>query len=548
MVRAPGAEQDAEWSTYGEVFTRRWVVESLLDLTGYLAIEDLSILTLLEPSCGSGAFLIPAIERLLVSRARTGVPFAELGDCIRAYDLQNDHVEMARKLVVEALISDGCTQDDAEALATTWVIQGDFLLHEDVRLADVVIGNPPYIRLEDVPEDLAREYRSRWTTMTGRADIYVGFVERGLALLKPGGRLGFICADRWMRNQYGKSLRRLIGENYALQHVWTLHAVDAFEVDVSAYPAIVVLSHATQAGVTIAETTSEFDATSAASLTKWASGRDDAQTGMGYSAHRLPSWVSGDAPWPTGSGPRIAAIERLIHTFPPLEDTSTGTRISIGIATGADGIYITTDPDLVEANRLLPLTMTSDLVRDRAIWSGHYLVNPWGVDGKLVPLSDYPKLEQYLQQNKARLLERNVAKNNPATWYRTIDAVRVGLAERPKLLLQDMKAAITPVLETGGHYPHHNLYYVTSDTWDLEVLGGLLLSRVAQAFIEAYGVKMRGGTLRFQAQYLRQIRVPEQSNISSADRKALRTAFQKRDVNLADSVALRLYGMDYLPE
>ena len=51
------------------------------------------------------------------------------------------------------------------------------------------------------------------------------------------------------------------------------------------------------------------------------------------------------------------------------------------------------------------------------------------------------------------------------------------LTGKPKLLIQDMKTTIHPVLETGGHYPHHNLYYIVSDTWDMEVLGGILLSR-----------------------------------------------------------------------
>ena len=76
-----------------------------------------------------------------------------------------------------------------------------------------------------------------------------------------------------------------------------------------------------------------------------------------------------------------------------------------------------------------------------------------------------------------------------------------------------MRATINPVLEPGGHYPHHNLYYIVSDKWDLEVLGGLLLSTIGQAFVEAYCVRMRGGTLRFQAQYLRQIRVPQPDSI-----------------------------------
>ena len=106
-----------------------------------------------------------------------------------------------------------------------------------------------------------------------------------------------------------------------------------------------------------------------------------------------------------------------------------------------------------------------------------------------------------------------------------------------------MRLTIHPVLDDGKTYPHHNLYYVVSDTWDIRVLGGLLLSRIAQAFIEAYAVKMRGGTLRFQAQYLRRIRVPKQSDLPERDRRELAEAFERRDVEGATRIASRLYGL-----
>jgi adenine-specific DNA-methyltransferase len=79
------------------------------------------------------------------------------------------------------------------------------------------------------------------------------------------------------------------------------------------------------------------------------------------------------------------------------------------------------------------------------------------------------------------------------------------------------------------------------------VLGGLLLSRVAQLFIEAYAVRMRGNYLRFQAQYLRRIRVPQAGEVGKRDARALRTAFRKRDVDRATAVAERLYGVE-LPD
>jgi hypothetical protein len=88
---------------------------------------------------------------------------------------------------------------------------------------------------------------------------------------------------------------------------------------------------------------------------------------------------------------------------------------------------------------------------------------------------------------------------------------------------------------------------VTPGGWDVEVLGGLLLSRVAQLFVEAYAVRMRGGYLRFQAQYLRRIRVPALAAVHEAARKELRRAFDERDVERATSCAMELYEIEELP-
>jgi len=83
----------------------------------------------------------------------------------------------------------------------------------------------------------------------------------------------------------------------------------------------------------------------------------------------------------------------------------------------------------------------------------------------------------------------------------------------------------------GGYYPHHNLYFVVSEAWDPEVLGGLLLSDIANLFVGAYCVRMRGGTYRFQAQYLRRIRVPELGSVKPASARALARAFTRETAN-----------------
>ncbi|HZI74080.1 MAG TPA: hypothetical protein VFD73_08685 [Gemmatimonadales bacterium] len=102
------------------------------------------------------------------------------------------------------------------------------------------------------------------------------------------------------------------------------------------------------------------------------------------------------------------------------------------------------------------------------------------------------------------------------------------------------------MLVPTGYYPHHNLYYVLSDGWDLEVLGGLLLSEVVERQIAAYCVKIQGGTLRFQAQYLRRVRCPRPDAIA-AGVQALAQAFRARDHVAATNAAFWVYGMSSLP-
>ena len=67
LIVDPGA-------TFGEVFTRRWVVDLILDLVGYTPDRDLASMVLVEPSCGSGAFLGPVVERLIESARAHGHP------------------------------------------------------------------------------------------------------------------------------------------------------------------------------------------------------------------------------------------------------------------------------------------------------------------------------------------------------------------------------------------------------------------------------------------------------------------------------------------
>lgn len=543
----PSIDEDVA-SEHGEVFTRRWVVDLILDLCGYTEDQPLHDLVCVEPACGTGAFLVPIVERLVASVQSTERDIDGMTGAIVGRDLLQANVDAAQANVRAALIEAGVAAESAARLASAWIKRDDFLLADlPEQSANVVVGNPPYIRLEAVPPARSAAYRRACSTMSGRADVYVGFYEKALRLLADDGMLGFICADRWMRNAYGASLRELISARFAVQTIIDMHGVDAFEDAVDAYPAVTVLRRAKQeSGPVVVHATPGFATDDAPDVLDFVrtSKPHHTRDETNYSAARLAAWFTGRASWPSGRPTQLDLLADLEGRFSSLEDAATGTKVGIGVATGADRVFIVDEPTKIESERLLRLALSRDLSDGRVRWSGSYLVNPWSASG-LVDLDEWPQLREYLTSHRAVLSRRHVARSG--VWHKTIDRVVDGLVDRPKLYVPDFGERLAPVLDGGGTYPHHNLYWVVSDDWDLRVLGGLLMSDIANFFVSSYSVRMRGGYLRFQAQYLRRIRVPKASAIDETARQALIDAFERRDHDAATRTALPLYGLDAAP-
>ena len=529
----------------GVVYTKPWVVELILDLAGYQADRDLGGLYAVEPSAGHGAFFGSMVRRLLDSLQTYGRPLSDARRAIRAYELNRSAAERVMTIAVDELSRCGVEQDAAEDVAAGWVTVGDYLLAAPTdRKADFVAGNPPYIRYDDLSGELLSRYRKLYPTMVGRCDIYIGFIEAGLRQLGDGGVLSFICADRWMRAAYGAELRRLVSGLYSTEVVIEMHDAPAFEDDVAAYPAVIVIRRAPQGTALVASAGPAAGPLTSGNLAEALTGlaAHRVEEVPGFRATHVDQWFRGTSPWPSLDPERLGLLRHLEQRFPPVEDAHTGTKVGIGVATGADRVYVTKTAD-IEPDRLLPLAMAADTKTGVVTWSGHYLVDPWLPGGGLVDLDEFPRLRAYLHEHRADLERRNIARRNARDWYRTIDRVSHGLTGRDKLYFPDMKLVSNPTLDRGKTYPHHNLYFLVSDRWELEVLGGLLLSRVAQLFIEAYCVKMRGGTLRFQAQYLRRIRVPDPGSLSDDLCGRLCDAFGRRDVGAATAAAIEAYDI-----
>ena len=535
LLAAAGVEQR------GAIYTRREVVEFILDLAGYTSDLPLYSYHILEPSFGDGDFLQIVIERLLESWQQSGScgePFAVLAPCIRGVELHQSSFRSTRGKVIAWLEEANMTADEAERLTDAWLVQGDFLLTELPDYFNFIVGNPPYVRQELIPDALIAEYRARYRTVFDRADIYIPFIERSLTLLSDGGTLGFICADRWMKNRYGGPLRQMVAEGYHLKAYVDMTDTPAFHSDVIAYPAITIITRDNPGKTRIAHRPS-IDKTVLDSLVRQL--RDEPPPPPGGPVKEMADVAVGAQPWILASPDQLMLVRRLERDFPAIEEV--GCKVGIGVATGADKAFIGPFKELdVEEDRKLPLVMTRDIDSGEVKWRGLGIVNPFA-DSGLVNLNDYPRLKKYLEQRRDQIAKRHVAQKTPANWYRTIDRIYPALAGMPKLLIPDIKGEAHIVYEDGRLYPHHNLYFIVSDEWDLRVLRAVLRFGIAKLFVSIYATRMRGDYLRFQAQYLRRIRLPHWQDVSAALKAELIEAEARNDVDACNKAVAKLYGL-----
>jgi methylase of polypeptide subunit release factors len=236
--------------------------------------EELKRLRILDPACGSGAFLIEAFDQLHalyeISNARLEELRGErtlfdldrqiLQHNLYGVDLNAEAIQIcqlslwiktaARGKVLTSLdhtiregnsvISDPSVHSKAfdwQAAFPEVFAQGGF---------DVVVGNPPYVR-----QELLTPYKpwleANYETFHGMADLYVYFYELGVRVLKPGGLLSFIVTNKWMKAGYGEPLRRFFSEKAWVRSVVDFgHAKQIFE-EADVFPSIIVVEKPTDA-------------------------------------------------------------------------------------------------------------------------------------------------------------------------------------------------------------------------------------------------------------------------------------------------------------
>jgi tRNA1(Val) A37 N6-methylase TrmN6 len=411
--------------------------------------------TLLDPGCGTGAFL----DGVLRWCTRLGAPVPKMVGI---------ESEPGRSAVAAAHFRKS---------AAITILKDDFL-QPSSRSFDYIIANPPYVSITQLTEREKAKYRAAYSVARGRFDLYLLFFEQALRQLKPGGRLVFLTPEKFLYVDTARPLRELLGK-LDLQEIRLIDE-QTFK-GLATYPTITVIANSPTKGRT--------------RIVR----RDGSESIVAF-----PS--DGASLQPLLQGHRSAQ-----DAGPTLEDVCL--RVSCGVATGADGIFVQ------ESRRLTPALQrfAYPTVSGRELVAGwqsrnprHSMLVPYDEDGQLLPLNDLGELGGFLsaKAQRERLSKRTCVLRKP--WYAFHDSVPLHDILRPKLLCKDIASLPNFWIDSKGKLvPRHSVYYlVPRDPERLGDLAGYLHSKTAQAWMKAHCQRASNGFLRLQSAVLKRLPVP----------------------------------------
>lgn len=436
----------------GQIFTPSEIVERVLDEAGFTEHTFTADTTIFEPSFGTGAFLNTIITRILnwgnIHHHTPETVTRIIDTTVRGieYDpeLYSATVHQLKKRIRE---------ETGHTAHLPYLTCGDTLDFSGENLFDYVAGNPPYVRIHNMPADMRTKVK-KYAHTTGTTDLYIVFYELGLHWLKPGGTLAYIAPNSWMRNTSQRKFREHLIRTRALTKIVNYGTRVMFP-DAATYTCITVLKKFSPPP--------PADTAHPVTLTLEENPHRQHTTTVPYTQlDRNPS-----DPLYTMSPAQQRTFNRL-HTTPirTLGDMCT---IQNGLATLGDKYFIcdteTAAAHRLETEHLLPVVKSS---RYRGERPRNKIIFPYRLNsgtGRVVGVTETelaqsaPNIYTYLLQHRANLSGRSLDKGALWFWYGRSQALQATFTE---------KLVFSPIV--GPDQKHVTAYIVPAGT---QVYSGL---------------------------------------------------------------------------
>jgi hypothetical protein len=540
--------------------------------------DELATVRLLDPACGSGAFLIEAFDQLHAAYERSNDRLAELRghrtlfdldkrileNNLYGVDLNEEAIEICRLSlwiktaergkaltsldhpirVGNSVIADTTIHPKAIDWQATFpevFSQGGF---------DVVIGNPPYVRQELLSE-LKPYLQASYAAYHGMADLYVYFYELGLKLLKPGGLLSYIVTNKWMKAGYGEPLRQLFVNKAWIRSVVDFgHAKQIFQ-DADVFPSILV------AEAPKPNTNEKPVAARLCTIPRDQLRIHDLSRQIETEGVELPLSQLGASAWQLEPREVTSLMEKIRRVGQPLSDFA-GTEPLRGILTGLNEAFLINDytknrlvQDDPNCESLIRRNLRGqDFGRWKSEWAGYWLICIPSSENREWPWSNSPDEEAELRFSRlypsiaahfAPFRERlRLRQDKGKYWWELRSCAYWAEFDRPKIMYPEITWRAQWAFDRDRTVCNNTAYFLSSsDLWIVAVAN----SPVTWWYSWRNAVHGKDEALRFIKDYVSSMPIPRPSE----DLRKRAEAIASRLVDLTESQSsLRHQILDWL--
>lgn len=382
----------------GQVWTPDYIVESMLDEIGYTS-DNVLIFTkkIMEPSFGTGVFLFEIMKRLI--------------ECSLSNNFSNDEIENIIENNVYAIEYDKDVYDFTVENLKNWLADEyslfpklknfynmdslDFKVFDNF---DFVVGNPPYIRVHDMPADMRKKVKM-YSHSKGSADLYIIFFEIGLSMLNENGRLAYITPNSWLRNVSQKSFRKNVIDHGQLNKIVNFNSDKVFD-NVGIYTCV---SYMSKKGNVCLE---------------YVDAKKDLQENYSREIKYSTIDLSKNDSLAFSSVSDQLVIDK--HLLSDSDSLSNLCKVQNGVCTLGDKFFLIDNDDLGLDDYVYPVVKISKYKGDKAFQK---IIFPYkkvsdrfvGIDENELSMSE--DVYQYLLNNKDSLSSRSLDKGSNWFWY-----------------------------------------------------------------------------------------------------------------------------------
>jgi len=449
----------------------------------------------LDPACGSGAFLIAAFSYLSrqydrVAQALSALEFEEENGLDRdetiltrnlyGVDLSPESAEITklslwlqtarpgkpltdlddRIKVGNSIVADAGFDGKAfdwEAAFPEVFASGGF---------DVVIGNPPYVR-QELLSSIKLYLQTHYESYNGVADLYTYFYERGVKLLKPDGILSYIVTNKWLRSGYGEALRNFFANRTVVEQLIDFGHAPIFP-DADTFPCILVVRKLeesqpeTESRVLVCPVPREK--LPEINLPQYV---DEEGYDVPRSRFSQQAW-SLERPEVDELMQKIRAVGVPLKEFTgvkPYRGILTGFNQAFLIDDGTKNKIVQADPKSAEI--IKPYLRGQDIKRWHSEWQNLWLLFiSWEC-----PINQYPSILAWLEQDKSGLQKRPEVKKGRFPWYALsrYGAEYSHLFDNPKIIYQEINTFPSYSLDLDRYFLNNKVFFLPAS--DLYVLG-----------------------------------------------------------------------------